>query len=153
MLTYLNTDLFRSISFRNEIVVHGVNMQGVMGSGFAKSFKQNFPEAFLDYINYYDLGSLNLGSLLIHNYPNNFSVISAVSQRFYGNKGGCYVDYTALEVALRKVALLANKNNQSIHMPFIGGGLGGGNKDILMSIYQKSLNLTSKVYIYEKTNS
>lgn len=131
MITYKTGDLFLHLK-APYVLVHGANAQGVMGSGFAKQFKLNFPEAYYDYLN---VKSYNLGDVITTYYPNGSMVCSAITQRYYGRDGQIYVDYEAVETSLTKVAELAKSTR--IYLPFIGGGLGGGDRDRLKAIFEK----------------
>ncbi len=42
-INYVNGDLFATDI---KTIVHGCNAQGVMGSGVAKSIRENFPKAY-----------------------------------------------------------------------------------------------------------
>lgn len=47
MLTHKKMSLFDAS--RGSILVHGCNSQGMWGSGIARPFRDNYPEAFLEY--------------------------------------------------------------------------------------------------------
>lgn len=123
------------------VIVHGANAQGRMGSGFAKEFRAAFPEAYLDYV---QTLKYTLGQVITTEYDN-LTVCSAITQEFYGYDNKQYVSYGAVREALTKVAKHAN--GWPIYMPFIGGGLGGGNREKLIQIFEEVFQ-DSRAYVY-----
>ena len=124
------------------VIVHGCNAQGVMGSGFAKEFKEQFPEAYHEYLNQYNL---SLGQVITSDYGS-LSVCSAITQKFYGrDKTIRYVDYWAVQQALLKVVAIAK--GRPIYMPFIGGGLANGDRFILAEIFEEVFE-NSHAFVY-----
>lgn len=126
------------------VIVHGANAQGVMGSGFAKQFKQEFPEAYQDYLFW---EKHTLGDLIVTNYGKGLTVCSAITQEFYGrDPSKVYVDYNAVEKALTTLAKEVSIT-RDIYMPFIGGGLANGDRSILMKIFEKTF-INRNVYLF-----
>ena len=141
MIEYRKGNLFSAYS-TPAIIVHGCNAQGVMGSGFAKQFKEEFPEAYLQYLNQY---SYSLGQVIAMDYGD-LTVCSAITQTFYGRDASVrYVDYLAVQTALGKVVSLAE--GRPIYMPFIGGGLANGDRRILAEIFEGVFQ-DSIAYVY-----
>lgn len=131
MLIVKEGNLFREYTVPG-VIVHGANARGVMGSGVAKQFREAFPEAYYEYINQ---PSYTLGDVICTEYGD-LTVCSAITQQSYGyNKNVVYADYTAIEAALTKVADLAN--SRPIYLPYIGGGLANGNRELLLKIFNR----------------
>ncbi len=112
------------------IIVHGVNMQGVMGSGVAKAIKEKYPDCYIRYVRqkpHYYLGKViwysddDEGSLLIAN---------IVTQQFYGNCNKRYVNYAAIANGFKTV-IDCNHQDHPIYFPKIGAGLGAGDWNII----------------------
>ena len=122
-------------------IIQGVNAQGKMGKGLAKSIYDRWPNVKSEYINeYFDNNDFfHLGSFHIVNIKDNLNVVNIVSQEYYGNDGRQYVSYPAIEVALINLIRLINKNKweKIIHVPKIGCGLAGGNWDVIKGIFKK----------------
>jgi O-acetyl-ADP-ribose deacetylase (regulator of RNase III) len=114
------------------IFVHGCNAQKVMGSGVAKTIKGLYPEVYKAYLEM----DMSLGNVSYVKYPNGLIMANAITQKRYGNDGRIYVDYSAVLVAMEHVALEAESWQLPIKMPFIGAGLGGGDKETLKSIFE-----------------
>ena len=141
MIEYRKGNLFLDCT-PPAVLVHGCNAQGVMGSGFAKQFKEVFPEAYDKYLNQF---KLQLGQVISVEYGD-LTICSAITQKFYGrDKNIVYVDYTAVHTVLEKVAVVAG--NRPIYMPFIGGGLANGNREILAEIFEEVFKY-SVAYVY-----
>lgn len=141
MIEYRKGNLFLDCT-PPAVLVHGCNAQGVMGSGFAKQFKEVFPEAYEHYLSQFNL---KLGQVFFNNYGD-LTVCSGITQQFYGrDKNVVYVDYSAVHTVLEKVAVISE--NRPIYMPFIGGGLANGDRKILAEIFEEVF-VNSTAYVY-----
>lgn len=110
------------------IIVHGCNMQGVMGSGVAKQIKARYPQAYEDYMT--QLRNRDLGDVIFSAVSDTLVIANALTQEYYGLSDKQYVDYSAIEAALIEVMLFRNPC-EDVHMPRIGAGLGGGSWDVI----------------------
>lgn len=137
MLKVVNGDMFTATLNQDCVVVHGCNAQGKMGSGVAAVVKKLYPMAELKYRQAYKRSGLKLGQV-IWAAPElgrpGVTIANAITQEFYGYGGLKYVDYDAVIIALEEVKKLSN--GKPIHLPFIGGGLGGGDRKRLLAIFQ-----------------
>ena len=108
-----------------ELIVHQVNMQGVMGAGLARTIRKRYPEVYAGYKeNYRDF---RLGQNLYCTTKDGRVVVNMFGQNNYG-KNGLYTDYDALEQCLSSVAEICKKHEVTVGIPYgIGCGLGGGN--------------------------
>lgn len=123
------------------IIVHGCNAQGVMGSGVAKQLRAKYPTIFEDYLD--ELHTMSekkvvpLGQVVWSDIPGNASLViaNAITQEFYGRDSRKYVSYDALDLAMARVADVARRAGDHIHIPYlIGAGLGGGTAEIIIEI-------------------
>jgi len=136
-LKIVNGDIFDpKLEEVNRVIVHGCNAQGVMGSGIAKTIRDMYPEVYEDYKTIEGMSGLYLGDV-VHSYINpELMVVSAITQETYGrNKNIQYVEYNAVGRALATITSIYK--DREIHIPFIGGGLANGDKEILMQIFEE----------------
>lgn len=130
------------------VIIHGCNAQGEMGSGVAEAVRQRLPFAYDAYREVYLQGirdarifPLPLGSVIwaidIHPERRPRIVGNAITQWTYGREPGRrYVNYEAIRDAIREVDRFIQTpittldgrsiTGQSVGMPMIGAGLGGG---------------------------
>lgn len=122
------------------IILHGCNSQGVMGSGVAKLIREKYPTAYSAYL----AGYMELGTVTYASQEDGKVILNAITQEFYGrSKGKVYVSYQAIEDAFQRIDWWAghSKNKKlSIAMPKIGAGLGGGNWEVIQGIIEKESN-------------
>lgn len=122
-----------------DILLHVVNCFCTMGAGFAKSIKENFPEAYSMDLqttkgDYNKLG--NIGMVDIVRANRKFIVINMYGQYHFGS--GLQVNYSALRLCLNKVAKMLD-SKLTICYPKIGAGLAGGDWDVISKIIDKEL--------------
>jgi hypothetical protein len=135
MIHYEQGDVFANLP-KACIFVHGCNAQRTMGSGVAKVIKDRYPEVYCGYLTMVmKLGQVSMVKLGEQIFCN------AITQQYYGrDPNRCYVDYRAVEDALAKVAYYARTLELPVYMPFIGGGLGGGDRLVLSQIFKEVFN-------------
>lgn len=121
------------------IILHGVNCQGVMGSGVALAIKNKWPEVFRTYKDYVarfwqeggDYASDLLGQVIDRRADAEDAVVvfNCFTQVQYGRDGKKYASYDAIDLAMQRTAELATMWNLghtgTINFPLIGCGLGG----------------------------
>jgi O-acetyl-ADP-ribose deacetylase (regulator of RNase III) len=121
-----------------DILAHGVNCQGVMGSGVAKLVKENFPDAYEAYklkgLSYAYGGKNLLGSAGLVQLNSGQFIANLFTQDRYGKDGKQYVDYAAVSSCFNQ--LLSRFTWFHIGIPKIGAGLGGGNWDIIEKLIE-----------------
>jgi len=121
------------------LIIHGVNAQGVMGSGIAKSIRLMYPEVFSIYRKKYELNQLKLGEV-IYVKTKRYWIANGVTQKNYGRFKKQYVDYEAINKIMLNVNNFSkNKNINQVGMPLIGAGLGGGSWEIIAKIIEECL--------------
>ena len=120
------------------IVAHGCNAQGVMGAGFAKLVRDLWPYAYKSYREIYKEKGFHLGQVVLSSDDDtNVIVANCITQEYYGrDKNVCYIDYDAVACSAIAVAEYARCHHLPVHMPLIGGGLGGGDEKRLTAILQ-----------------
>ncbi len=139
------------------VIVHGCNAQGRMGSGFAKELRSRYPECYQSYIDAYEAGNnhLQLGSVVYHIDGTHLIICNAVTQEYYGKDGKKYVSYDALDDAMvdinKTIKLIKSLQGCSVaylHFPKIGADLGGGDWDVISAIIDSRItNATKNLYI------
>lgn len=140
MLIYKHADLVKTPC---KIIMHGCNAQGVMGSGVAKAIREAFPLAYEAYMKQYRARGLQVGEIIAVE-QNNKIIINAITQEFYGYDHKLYVSYSGLTRCFIRLDNYIDRNDlhgETIAMPRIGCGLGGGDWEAvsnLMQIYLKS---------------
>lgn len=110
------------------IIAHGVNCQGVMGSGVAGAIRRKWPAVFTEYKAYWDTilsPSEALGMVQVVEVDEGLFVANCFSQLDYGNDGKQYASLEALTTALEGVFDYAHVYKLPIYLPKIGCGLGG----------------------------
>ena len=123
-MKYVNQDI---TTVTSGIICHGVNCQGVMGSGVAMAIRNKWPEVYKAY-KQQPTGKEMLGvchAICVQDEPELF-VANCYTQEYYGKDGRVYASTKAIEEALANVFYLAvTYDGLTIHSPKIGCGLGG----------------------------
>lgn len=131
-------------------ILHGVNCQGVMGSGVAKAIRAKYPSAYAVYKVWEDQNGLELGGVTFAEQADGKTIFNGLTQNFYGRDGKCYVDYTAIREVIEAIDDYAAKHVEympSVAMPKIGAGLGGGDWNFISTIIEEcSHNFQPVVY-------
>lgn len=147
-IEYIVGDLFKTDA---EVIAHGCNAQGVMGSGVARTVRDDYPKAYQDYVAAYDKIGLRLGAVIYSMVNPNLIIANMITQERFGHGGTRWVSYDAIATAMETL----NKDcrvfgvNQ-VAMPMIGAGLGGGNWDIIEQIIESSMvSVQPVVYLLE----
>ena len=105
------------------IIAHGVNCQGVMGSGVAKAIRDKWPEVYEAYMRVSPSND-SLGATTLVCVGPGLYVANCFTQIFYG-RGGRFANPNAIEQSLRRVYEWASVYELPVYMPKIGAGLGG----------------------------
>lgn len=122
------------------LIVHGVNCQGVMGSGVAAQIRSKWPTVYERYKLDEEKIGLQLGDVQIVAVESGQVVANAVTQEFYGRGGKVYVDYKAVRKCFREINKYAVLWNLTVNFPLIGCGLAGGKWDIVSKIIDEELD-------------
>lgn len=135
----LNIRIGNLLDVESGVIVHGCNMQGVMGSGVALAIKTKYPKAYEDYKRY--CPNAKLGDVIyseISKEPR-LRIANALTQQNYGRDGQRFVSYQAIQYAFSSVCEMAQSHNLEIHFPLIGAGLGGGDWSIISNIIENQI--------------
>ena len=138
------------LSCTEPILLHGCNMQGVMGSGVAKAVRKKWPDTYAFYRETFERGDLRLGDILI-DFRDDKYVVHAITQEYYGRVvGTTYVSYDAIRKCCKRANdfFRAVPQMTSIAMPKIGAGLGGGDWNIISAIIEDEFKDVQPV-VYE----
>lgn len=130
-IRYVKKDL---ITVTHGVIGHGVNCQGVMGSGVAKALRDKWPTIFPPYkahcLEYKLTGRSNclLGQVdFVHvgSDKTPLFVANMFTQEYYGKDGKRYAEPGAIQAALGLVGAFGWKWLTPVYLPRIGCGLGG----------------------------
>ena len=138
------------LTAKEDIIVHQVNCQGVMGAGLALAIKRKYPEVYDRYkiacstIEPEDL----LGKIqLIKTYDGKI-VCNLFGQLNYG-RNKVQTDYEAITICFDKIYKYAKLNNLTVAVPYnIGCGLAGGKWTRVLNIILKRFKDKSIVKLY-----
>lgn len=134
-----------------EVIIHGCNSEGVMGSGVALAVKQKYPEAFEEYRKYCEAFSdqyLPGDTVSYLHEPTNTKILNAITQDSYGRSGVRYVSYDAVDSVFSEVSRLYERDTP-INFPKIGAGLGGGEWSVISAIIKHHLKDFTNVTCWE----
>lgn len=120
------------------VIAHGVNCQGVMGSGVAKAIREKYPSVYNIYTKYcepdviFDTTSQSLGNVQFIPVDKALVVANCFTQDFYGTNKR-HVNYEAVAKCFASLNKRSNLYGQ-LNIPKIGAGLGGGDWNVIESI-------------------
>lgn len=111
------------------VIVHGCNNRGVMGSGVALAIRKKWPEAYEAYRTAFeDKSDYNLlgNWTYLQNLDDNKFIVNLITQDGYGKDGKKYAYYISIVEGLIDIANWQRYfSNNKIAIPKIGCGLGG----------------------------
>jgi O-acetyl-ADP-ribose deacetylase (regulator of RNase III) len=132
-ITYTDGDLLTS---PETVIAHGCNLQGVMGSGIARSVAISFPNVYEQYRKACENGSFVLGSaqpIWDGRYDERRCVVNLGTQDNTGKDATVW----GIFLSFANLAQWADKNGvKRIGIPRIGAGIGGlrWDRDVLPAI-------------------
>ena len=125
---------------------HGVNVKGAMGAGIAVIFKKKFPNMFSEYKELCRSEMLQPGSCSLH-FCDEYKIFNLAIKNHWKD----YAAYKHLFSSLMKMKDIAEeKEIKEIALPLIGGGLGGLEKEKIISIKKdvfETSGISLKVYV------
>jgi O-acetyl-ADP-ribose deacetylase (regulator of RNase III) len=126
------------------IIVHGVNCQGVMGSGVALAIRNKWPKVYTEYRDYcHDVEPTDLlGECQVVTVAKGLWVANCFSQLNFGKDGKKYADIRQLRFSLGLAYEDAIRLRTEIHAPQIGAGLGGLDWDEVLPIFEHLNSVT-----------
>ena len=141
-IEYRKGDLFKTDINH---IVHGCNCMGVMGSGVAKIVKDQYPEAYAQYLKKHQKTGLILGEIQFIN-SNNKIIINAMTQDGYGKTSDRYANYEAIAQVFEKINdYFYLISDGVIAMPMIGAGLANGDWGVISAIIESELTVVKPV--------
>ncbi|TFH02545.1 MAG: hypothetical protein E4H14_17560, partial [Candidatus Thorarchaeota archaeon] len=132
MIKYINKDI---TTVERGIVAHGVNCQGVMGSGAALAVKNKYPRVYENYVQYceaFNKSEKILGTVQIIAVKEDLLLVNMFTQHRYG-RDKVHADPLAVANCVGSIIGLAGTLQLPIYMTKVGCGLGGldWNADVL----------------------
>lgn len=120
-----------------QIIIHGCNAQGVMGSGVAKAIRDHYPKAYEDYRAHFLDQGLKLGEVVWSD-CNRHMVGNAITQEFYGRDESIrYCSYEAIARCIEAVNQIAAASGvMAVGLPLIGAGFANGSWRIISRIIE-----------------
>lgn len=148
MINYVVGDL---LGAPQKVIIHGVNCQGVMGSGVAAQIRKKWPIVFEQYALEHKAFGLKLGTIIPVETSDGKIIVNCVTQNNFGRSGEQFVDYDAIKKCFNQINDKVNTwGVTEIALPFIGAGLGGGDWNIIENIIVKSAkNFIPIVYSFD----
>lgn len=131
------------------IMAHGVNTQGVMGSGFAAKVARLYPEVREAYLAKHKKDGWKVGEIQVVEVAGHDSlkaICNIASQKYYGYDDKVYVSYDGLRDGLNLLLGYAEDLGFGVAVPRIGCGLANGDWRIIEcimidAIKDRSVNL------------
>lgn len=135
------------------VIAHGCNCQGVMGSGVAAAIRARYPKVYEVYRaaytethrRYGKTNYLPLGDIIPVQVSDKLTVVNLLTQDFFGRNNMRYVSYDAIERAFVSLAhFCIEKGHDTVNIPLIGAGLGGGNWRIISTIIEEAFSSVNR---------
>jgi O-acetyl-ADP-ribose deacetylase (regulator of RNase III) len=146
-LKFVKGNLFDT---KDGIIAHGCNCRGGFGSGVAGQIARLYPQVREAYLGKFERSGWKLGQVqFVPIEDSNLIIANMATQDKFGYDGGLYVDYEAIRTAFDTVCRFAEEVQESISLPWIGTGLGGGERGIIQGILVdclKTRNVTATIY-------
>lgn len=119
-----------------DVIVHGCNCFNTMGAGIAREIRDRYPQAaasdsMTERGDYNKLGNWSVGINDLED--SKFIIINAYTQ-FNISVGKDVFEYSAFALVLQKLEYAFG--NKRIGLPYIGMGLAGGKKDVIIPMIE-----------------
>lgn len=128
MIKYIQGDLFGTLS---DIIAHGCNCRGVMGSGVAYIVRTKYPKAYEAYLDKYDEEGWKLGEVQFVPVVGGQIIANCATQKDFMPRTIRHANYPAIVHAMTTVKEYAKERGLSIAIPRIGAGLAGGEWSVI----------------------
>lgn len=123
-----------------QVILNPVNLNGVMGAGLAKQFKNKYPRMYLNYRHKCETGQFQLGQLHVHYLPISFVdtglteiIVNFPTKINWRNDS----DYGIIEEGLQALINFVNRKKiYSIAIPPLGCGHGKLNSGSVQSLIE-----------------
>jgi O-acetyl-ADP-ribose deacetylase (regulator of RNase III) len=128
-----------------DVIFHGANCFNTMGGGIAREIRERYPEvAIVDSKtvsgDYNKLGNWTNETVIRKNGSVEFIVLNCYTQ-YNMSRGHDVFEYAAFQLILQKIE--KQYGDQRLGLPYIGMGLAGGNKEIIMALIEHFANKVS----------
>jgi O-acetyl-ADP-ribose deacetylase (regulator of RNase III) len=142
-INYITGDLLES---EIPLIVHGVNMMGVMGAGVAKAIALKYPEAKKAYLAKIDWKPGDIQIVKINDFR---YICNLCSQRYYG-RSGIYANLDWIDVGFRKLFdWMEESHYKKLATCKIGTGFGGLHWDDVEYVIKGALkNKNINIFVY-----
>lgn len=149
-MEYITGDITENTS---GLIIHGVNCQGVMGSGVALAIKTRWPVVYTSYMKHKQ-GKEVLGENQYIYIEDGLYVANCWTQEFYGKDGKVYADIDAVKRCVTKAFDFCDEYNLELKTPLIASGLAGLSwEHDVEPIFKKLQNVypdvVVKVYVFK----
>jgi O-acetyl-ADP-ribose deacetylase (regulator of RNase III) len=121
-----------------DVVVQGCNCFNTMGGGIAREIRERYPE--VSHVDskttrgdYHKLGNWTSEVVIRKNGTVEFDVVNAYTQ-YNMSTGEDVFEYTAFQLILEKLTFVYP--GKRIGLPYIGMGLAGGNKEVIIPMIE-----------------
>ena len=121
-----------------DVIAHGANCFKMMGAGIALQIKRQFNDAYVKDFNDKRSPLQRLGDFTYVRYKHGDNILS-VFNLYSQFEGGPNLDYTALELSLKKLARTIEPNSK-VGLPQIGCGIAGGDWKKVKKIIKRVLS-------------
>lgn len=124
-----------------DVIVHGCNCYHTMGSGIARTIREEFPEAYeADLKTVYGsrdkLGTYSFA--VVQSLGNKFRIMNAYTQHSFGG-GSDLFEYDKFQEFLDRVKGIDYCLKERWGFPLIGCGLAGGDKKRILGMIEETL--------------
>lgn len=128
------------LNIQEGIICHQVNCKGVFGAGLALQIRDRYPQAYKQYIQYHNVGKLQLGEPF-YGWVSDKVVIYHLPAQYSFGRTGQHTDYNALRKCLDTIEnKLIDLPEMPVYIPYnMGCGLGGGDWEIVSGIIEETL--------------
>lgn len=117
-----------------DVIVQGCNCQNTMGSGLAKEIRARYPGAYqADQMTI--KGDKNKIGAFSKYHTGKFIIINAYTQYHYLPRGLDHFEYEGFQIILDQLS--RRYVGASFGLPYIGMGLAGGNKNLIIPMIEK----------------
>lgn len=130
-----------------DVIAHGVNCKGAMGSGVALALLKRWPRVREEYIEFHKNFGWRLGTVQYIPVNDHQIVANCATQKSYLPRGQKHVDYEAVEICMQDLYEYCKMHGKSLAIPKIGAGLAGGDWKEIRKIINK-IFVDMDVHVY-----
>lgn len=143
-IIYVKGDVTKA---KEDVIAHGVNCKGAMGSGVALALLKRWSAVREQYMVKHQSEGWRLGDIQFVEVSGGKVVANCATQKSYLPRGKLHADYEAIQKVMDQLAFYCAYNNKTLAIPKIGAGLAGGDWKIIKKIINSSFP-NRPVYVY-----